>query len=264
MTTGGLPLKANEIRRSRARSSSWRCPIRGRSRWRRSRSRCRWSTRTTTCSSSTRRRAWSSIPSAGHAGGTLVNALLARGHRVRRHRRRHAPGHRPPAGPRHERPADGGEERQGPGQPDGPAEGARHQEDVPGPGAGSGRGHDGPDRGADRTRSAPPDPDGGGPRTAARRSPAIASASASPAGRSWSWISITGRTHQIRVHLAAIGHPLAGDPVYGTGTSRRGPDGTRRGSSCTAGGSSCRPRTTATSSARKRRSRPSWRRCSKG
>lgn len=35
---------------------------------------------------------------------------------------------------------------------------------------------------------------------------------------------ITGRTHQIRVHLAAIGHPVAGDPIYGTGTSRRGPD----------------------------------------
>jgi 23S rRNA pseudouridine1911/1915/1917 synthase len=35
---------------------------------------------------------------------------------------------------------------------------------------------------------------------------------------------VTGRTHQIRVHLDAIGHPVAGDPVYGTGKSRRGPE----------------------------------------
>ncbi len=39
---------------------------------------------------------------------------------------------------------------------------------------------------------------------------------------------VTGRTHQIRVHLDAIGHAVAGDPVYGTGTSRRGPDGLER------------------------------------
>jgi 23S rRNA pseudouridine1911/1915/1917 synthase len=49
--------------------------------------------------------------------------------------------------------------------------------------------------------------------------------------RDWTLLEVdlvTGRTHQIRVHLDAIGHPVAGDPVYGTGTSRRGPEGLDR------------------------------------
>jgi 23S rRNA pseudouridine1911/1915/1917 synthase len=39
---------------------------------------------------------------------------------------------------------------------------------------------------------------------------------------------LTGRTHQIRVHLASIGHPVAGDRVYATGAARKGPDGSQR------------------------------------
>ena len=54
------------------------------------RCRSRSSTRTRTSSSSTSRRAWSSIPAAGHASGTLVNALLHHVEGSERHRRRAA------------------------------------------------------------------------------------------------------------------------------------------------------------------------------
>lgn len=33
---------------------------------------------------------------------------------------------------------------------------------------------------------------------------------------------LTGRTHQLRVHFASIGHPVAGDATYGQGASLRG------------------------------------------
>ena len=33
----------------------------------------------------------------------------------------------------------------------------------------------------------------------------------------------TGRTHQVRVHMSSIGHPLLGDPVYGRAPARLRP-----------------------------------------
>ena len=34
---------------------------------------------------------------------------------------------------------------------------------------------------------------------------------------------LTGRTHQIRVHMKSIGHPVCGDPIYGSGKGAKVP-----------------------------------------
>jgi len=34
---------------------------------------------------------------------------------------------------------------------------------------------------------------------------------------------LTGRSHQLRVHMAALGHPILGDPLYATGAARGHP-----------------------------------------
>jgi 23S rRNA pseudouridine1911/1915/1917 synthase len=39
---------------------------------------------------------------------------------------------------------------------------------------------------------------------------------------------VTGRTHQLRVHLSSIGHAIAGDPIYASGVTRHGPPGLDR------------------------------------
>jgi RluA family pseudouridine synthase len=68
----------------------------------------------------------------------------------------------------------------------------------------------GPDRDPRRRRTYPPSSDAG--------EPAISHVEPIAAGEAESRVALrleTGRTHQLRVHLAAIGHPIVGDTLYG-------------------------------------------------
>ena len=158
-------------------------------------------------------------PSPGHDSGTLVNALLGRGRgpRAGRHRRRPAARHRASPGPRHERAAHGRPHAtpRRPRSRRSSRRGGSRRRTSPSSRAPWRR----PSGASRRPSGATRDGGRGWPwcRAAGRRRPAIACASASPAGRLLELDLVTGRTHQIRVHLEAIGHPVAGDPLYGNG-----------------------------------------------
>ena len=219
--------------------------------------RCGSSTRTTTCSSSTSPRAWSSTRRRAIATGTMVHALLGRqgGAEYGGIAGVAAAGDRPSAGPRHERADHGRQARRRPDRPHGPAQGAPDQEDVPRPRAG-------PVSAAVGRIEAPIGRD---PRQRTRMAvvadgrPSVTGYRVRERFDGWTLLEldlITGRTHQIRVHLDAIGHPVAGDPVYGTGTSPARTGRAWSGCSCTPGGSSWPHRRTGTSSGPRRRCRP--------
>ena len=135
--------------------------------------------------------------------------------RDRRRRRPRPPRHRPPPGPRHQR-RHGGRPHRRRLPPPGRAPSPPRKVDkrylaistASRPPAGDGRRADRP----------PPDAaqgDDGPRRTAGPRAPATARSPPTPAVSLVELDLLTGRTHQIRVHLKNLGHPLVGDPVYG-------------------------------------------------
>ena len=207
-------LEAGE--RDRAARRSRRCAGPARSPTRRSTSWC--ATRTPTSSWSPSPRASSCTRAPVTPTARSCNGLLARYPELADVGDPARPGHRPPARPRHERPARGralaarpttGWSRCSP-----PTTSSAATSRWCGARSTSPRGViDAPDRPV-----GPPPHAHGGPRG---RSRAPAPPTRSRAAYRDPVVSLlecrleTGRTHQIRVHLQAIGHPVVGDAAYG-------------------------------------------------
>ena len=229
VTIGGRTIRDPGYRVNAGDSDRGRGAAAGAGRARRARaSRSTSSSRTTSSSSSTSRPAWWCIRPPATPTGTLVNALIAHcGDSLSGIGGVQAAGHRAPARQGHHRPDGGGQDR--PRAP-GARRAVRRSRPHRAAGArlsGLRLGRAGPAEGHHRRADRPASASAAtrwrcaqGGREAITHWQVLerfAGTDGKPVASLIECRLETGRTHQIRVHLAHIGHPLLGDATYGTG-----------------------------------------------